>query len=100
MCRVAFLFNADENLAALVARLQVNGSNRPVTYWSSGARMFVHSRFDVTTSAFNDDVFPFRDDRYVLHYNGEVFGHGHQWYLDDEWYPSDVHYCMALIQQY
>ena len=100
MCRIALLVNASEADASHLARLQSHGANRPATYFRSGNLTLVHNRFDVTTSRLADAEFPLRDERYVVHFNGEVFGFRDEAYLDRKDQPSDVHYCLSLIREH
>ncbi|HTW79073.1 MAG TPA: asparagine synthase-related protein [Terracidiphilus sp.] len=100
MCRIALLRNAGDAVALQLAQLQSHGANRRATFWQSDALTFVHSRFDVTTKEFADSDFPLRNDRYVVHFNGEVYGYKDEDFTSQAGAPSDVHYCLTLLQRH
>jgi len=97
MCRIALVINGNNELIERIGRMQLNGSNRDTEVWRKGNIAMIHNRFAVTSQTVPVGTFPLEGERYILNYNGEVYGYGATIYSLEEGYESDAHFALKII---
>jgi asparagine synthetase B (glutamine-hydrolysing) len=99
MCRVGLIINSTIDIAQLLAEQYANGANHEPTIRQFSSSCIVHCRFDVTSAGASNSDFPLENERYILNYNGEVYGFGESQFTETK-FPTDVHYALDLIDKH
>lgn len=98
MCRLAITYNAPNSLVAVLAQEQENGGTRPPVYWSKDKLALGFNRFPITSDSSNNEEFPVEGKRYVLCYNGEVYGYKKSLFTSST-FKSDVHFASTMLEK-
>ncbi len=97
MCRIA-LTNGGSDLQEMLGNLHEPGGNRRVETWSNRKTAMVLNRFAVTSERVAEGQYPLQGERYVLCYNGEVYGHSQRKFVDERMHRSDVHFALEVLE--
>ena len=97
MCRIA-LTNGGSDLQEMLGNLHEPGGNRRVEAWSNGKTAMIFNRFAVTSEQVAEGQYPLQGERYVLCYNGEVYGHSQRKFVDEPTHRSDVHFALEVLE--
>ncbi|MBM3227918.1 hypothetical protein FJZ27_03605 [Candidatus Peribacteria bacterium] len=98
MCRIA-LTNGGSDLEELLGDMQKAGGNRHVESWKNGETAMILNRFAVTSERVAVRQYPLQGKRYVLCYNGEVYGHAGRNFVDERRHESDVHFALDVLEK-
>ncbi len=96
MCRIT-LTTEGMAIAKRIAELQTNGGTIPPEYCVAGGCTVGLNRFTVTSSSSPHGVFPLESERYLLAFNGEVYGYLERAFVDEPDFASDGHFAMDVL---
>ena len=99
MCRIT-LTTEGLAVAERIAHLQRNGGTLPAEFCVAGGCAVGLNRFTVTSQKCPYGVFPLESERYLLAFNGEVFGYEKRVFVDEPNFASDGHFAMELLLEH
>lgn len=99
MCRLAVTYNLPKVVIKRLAHLQKDGGNSAPVFWSKNNIDLGFNRFAVTTEKNVNQDFPAEGERYVLCYNGEVYGFKNQLFTESQ-FANDVYFALDKIEKY
>ena len=96
MCRITL---TTEGIAVCerIAHLQRYGGTLPAEFCSAGGCHIGLNRFTVTSERVPHGDFPLVSERYLLAFNGEVYGFRSRAFVDEREHASDGHFAMELL---
>lgn len=99
MCRIT-LTTEGLAVAERIAHLQRNGGTLPAEFCVRGGCAVGLNRFTVTSGTCPHGVFPLESERYLLAFNGEVYGFREQAFVNEPDFSSDGHFAMSLLLEH